>query len=1388
MSAVGELTVNIVGDMSKLSSAFSKASSEVGKFGSSVTGIGSSMTSKVGSALSTVGTAAIVTGTALGAGLVAGGAKATSMFVDFEKSISNAASVTGLTGQAFKDAKQNISDVAQELGQKTAFSSSQAADALYNLASAGVDVSAITSDKLIPVLSLASGTQYDLADTTAIVTSTLSQFGLQFESAGRVSDVFAKSAALSQASMDKLKYSMAQVGTIASSAGLSLEDTTAALSKMYDAGMDGSSAGTGLKGVIASLMAPTSNATDVFKSMGLTLADISPASNKFSDIIEKLKEHGLDSTKAFQLFGREGAPAIMALVNQSDGLKTMTEQLKEAGGAAQTMADQQLDTLSGSLDSLSGSIENVWINVGQALAPSIRSVADGLTAAIPGIQTFVVGAVESFVGFVGGLKDSISSLSTIGSTVLDIFKTIFESVFGSVSSIEGSLSGVINGIMSRIAGIVTEAAPFIENAVIGIVGFFRDLVTALQPTFTNLTSIAIGIITLFSNLFSGLAGTDSTKAATVIANVVNTISSVLARLVSVATTAFYQILPTLQTVFTTIVSTVQGILSTISGVVNSYLPTFTLIGKLITDTFSKIPTIINDVNTKLAPTWNNLGIIFDAGSRLITSAIQPLIPAFTSLFNSLSNSTSIDSISTTIANVFNTISGSIANFMISLAENGGISGAIESAFNIDLGKTFDTIKTIFETGKNIITGFISELSPSWDNLKSSFDSIKTIIEEVAPSFTSFFDTLGGSSGNTAVSVTSLLAGVINTLTGAIAGFLKWLADNPKVVEFGLALAGVAVAASGLVIGLASVISVLTPIFAAISSGIAFVSGLSLSWASLGTVVSVIGTSLFPTLAAAIGTVGGVVLPALSTALGVVSGVIGVIAYTVIPILVEAFGLLISPVGLVIGAIALLYVAWTKNWFDIKGKTREAVDFIKEKWNQFTTELGRLPGVASTALGTLKTTFSTAFNNIIVDIQNWITRQQERYAYAIVQLNSFKAQVIQRWNEIKASVLIKLNETVADIQNWISRQQAKYSQAVTQLNSFKAQITLKWLEIKSNVLTKFNELIVDIQNWISRQQAKFTQSITSLNAFRSQLILKWTEIKSGVLAKFNELVADAQNWVNRQKEKFNLAVSSVTDLKSKIISAFQDMLSSIRSKISDIVSAVSELPSKIRSTATDWYNAGKNLVQNLIDGIADKITALKNKVSEMTSLVASYLPMNSPSLKGALSKLPKWNDVISSPLSSSLSTAAKSAKNAGSSIISSISSGIKNAASSVYNAASSTLKKVSNLFPHSPAKEGPFKTLPNWDAVFLDPLTESIYKINTLSSPLSSALSNIRNPVDANISSGLNTISNVTTSNSYTYGGDTLSLGGVTLANNLDVNALFDAWEKRMANKRRARGI
>ena len=1303
--SLGQLWINL-GVKSTVKSDLSGVTSQI----SAVNTVSSGASSGLGK----LKTAAVAVTAAVGtAGLVAGTKKAVGMFQDFEKSVSNAASVTGKTGEAFEQAKKNISAVAQELGQATAFSSSQAADAMYNLASAGYDVSTMSANDLTPMLNLAAATQYDLAETTSTTASTLSQFGLGFESAGRVADVFTSVIGKSQANMEKLSYSMKYVGTIANTAGMGIEETSAALGTLYNAGLDGSSAGTGLRGVLASLIKPSENAGSALQAMGLEMEDINPVTHGFSNVMKTLADHGLDAEKAFWLFGREAAPAALAMASNSDGLKQLTTELQNAGGTAQTVADEQLDTLAGSLDSLSGSIENMMINIGQALAPTIRQIADALVPMVPAVQDFVIGIVNTFVTFVSQLGGSVSSIKAIGGTIYDVFSSVFQAVAGTGSSVASSAADVINGIMQQIAGVITGAAPLIQSILVNVVTFIKSIITGLGPTWENLKGIAQNVGNIFKTLFTNISSAASPGIANTISGVINTITLALSMFSDVVAWAVSAVVPKVKGLFSGILSTVQGIMPSFSTVWEDLGLLFEQLPYIIEDTVAKLEpiwdglvslfntgkTIVTDFVSNLGPTWENLGYIFDAGSRLLSGALQTASEAFGTLFNSLSNSVDVGSIGESIANAFNIISGAIADFMMALAENGGISGALENAFDIDLSSVWGGIESAFNTGINIIKGFIDDLSPSWDNLKTSFESIIEIIGVVAPDILDFFGSFSGPESSTMISAGSIIAGVINVLTGAVADFLKYLADNPKIVELGLAIGGVVAA-----------FAVLTPV---ISGVIGFFGSLY--------------AALYP-----------------------VGYIIGYLAGTVLPIL-------ITPLGLIGIAVAALALAWSTNWMGIRDKAKAVWDTLKTTATNLSNKLSLTWHGLIMAVGQLKTNMSTIWN-LVVDViktdaglivssvHGLYQKLVSAYNSIVTSLSTLKTQVLAKWTEIKNSILIKLNGIITDIQNWVVKQKARYNQAIMDINYHKTQVLAKWAAIKAGILTKLNGLINDAQNWVAKQKEKFNQAIASISNFKNQVLAKWTEIKAGILAKFNGIISDAQNWVSRQKEKFNQAVSAVQDLKTRFIAGFQDILTRVKTKASDIVGAVAEIPTKVKNKATEFYNAGKDVVQKLIDGLLAKLQTVKDTVSKITSAA---------SLSGLSSSVSKSTSSLGSSLSSSIKSAGSSAK--------------------VSLAAAATGLK--RLLPNSPAKEGPFKTLPNWDAIFLDPLQNSIAKMSGLKSTLSDSLTGLSSQITP---SSMTQTSTSSISNSYA--GDTISIQVGTINSQADVDYLIKQIEARSKRK------
>jgi len=142
---------------------------------------------------------------------------------------------------------------------------------------------------------------------------------------------------------------MAYVGPVASSAGLSIEETTAAIQIMSDAGIQGTMAGTALGGALSSLLSPTKQATGILATYGLTAADVDPQVHSLAEIIDTLGAVGISTGDAMTLFGDRAGPAMLTLIRAGgDGIRDYTVALEDCDGAAQRMAETMEGGVGGS--------------------------------------------------------------------------------------------------------------------------------------------------------------------------------------------------------------------------------------------------------------------------------------------------------------------------------------------------------------------------------------------------------------------------------------------------------------------------------------------------------------------------------------------------------------------------------------------------------------------------------------------------------------------------------------------------------------------------------------------------------------------------------------------------------------------------------------------------------------------------------------------------------------------------------------------------------------------------------------------------------------------------------------------------------------------------------
>jgi TP901 family phage tail tape measure protein len=320
---------------------------------------------------------------------------AATTYKNFERSMSNVKSVAGAT----KKELEQLERAAREQARVSVFTAQEAADAQYYLASAGQNTQEIIAS-LNSVMTLAAATQSDLAFSSDVVSSSLSQFGLRAEDSARVSNVFAAAISGSQANLEKIAASMRQVGPIAATLGQNIEGTTAQLMALYNAGLRGEQAGTALRGIMLRLQDPTKEAQAAFDALGVSVVDMTGKTKPLNEILADLEKAGFNAGDATKLFGQEGAAAAKILAAATGKIKEY-EKAITGTEAATKMANEQMDNLDGDLKQLYSAVDELAISFGKELNPGLRSAAQGATTFVNALRdSEVLNAFAKALGFV----------------------------------------------------------------------------------------------------------------------------------------------------------------------------------------------------------------------------------------------------------------------------------------------------------------------------------------------------------------------------------------------------------------------------------------------------------------------------------------------------------------------------------------------------------------------------------------------------------------------------------------------------------------------------------------------------------------------------------------------------------------------------------------------------------------------------------------------------------------------------------------------------------------------------------------------------------------------------------------------------------------------------
>lgn len=377
--------------------------------------IGSTISS-AGDKLKSFGQAIAPISAAAGAGL----GYAAKSFMNFEEGMSKVAAVSGATSKDM----EKLTEKAKEMGETTAFSATESAEALYYMALAGWKTEDMLNG-IAPVMNLAAAAGADLGTTSDIVTDALTAFGLKAEDAAHFADVLAAASSNSNTTVEMLGEAFKYCAPVAGSLGYSIDDVAAALGLMANSGIKADMAGTSLRNMLNRMAKPTKESAMAMERLGLSLADDTGRMYSLREIMDMMRQsfgeinmpveefnarlaeldRQLDAgetteakyTKEVeeltkQAYGAEGAEkaraaamlggtramsAMLAVANASnEDYAKLTGSIESCTGAAQDMADTMLDNTAGSITLAKSAMEGAAITAGETLAPYITKAAN----------------------------------------------------------------------------------------------------------------------------------------------------------------------------------------------------------------------------------------------------------------------------------------------------------------------------------------------------------------------------------------------------------------------------------------------------------------------------------------------------------------------------------------------------------------------------------------------------------------------------------------------------------------------------------------------------------------------------------------------------------------------------------------------------------------------------------------------------------------------------------------------------------------------------------------------------------------------------------------------------------------------------------------------------
>lgn len=385
----------------------SVAAQQVAAAGEKVKGVGTKM-ADVGQTLTTRVTVP----------LAAAGALSAKKFADVDKTMQLTTKTMGATAEESKI----LSDAMKSAAARSVYGMNDAATATLNFARAGLKAEQ-AAEVLAPAMNLAAGEGGDLDTVSAGLVATLNGFGDPFEKAAGYADVFANACNNSALDINTLADSMKIAAPVFKTAGYSVKDASLYLGIMANAGIDANEGANALKTGIARLVSPSKQAAEAMDDLGISVTkqdgsmkDTITIQKELHDKFSKLSESE-QIAAASAIFGKNQMTKWLALINTApQDVEKLSAALDKEGTTAE-MADAMMSGFGGSMEKLKSSVDVAATSLGEALAPTISKVADGIQKAVDWFNSLDA-SQQQLIAKIGLIVATVGPLLLIGGKLL----------------------------------------------------------------------------------------------------------------------------------------------------------------------------------------------------------------------------------------------------------------------------------------------------------------------------------------------------------------------------------------------------------------------------------------------------------------------------------------------------------------------------------------------------------------------------------------------------------------------------------------------------------------------------------------------------------------------------------------------------------------------------------------------------------------------------------------------------------------------------------------------------------------------------------------------------------------------------------------------------------